>query len=101
MLGLANRDVWINCPASEKWSAATFVARRSKRILPQSAIEDLSPDYSDVNQSRQGEGREGKGSNKEFSKQISAWYCWNCSKDMHQRVDRRVEEPGMERFGNV
>lgn len=47
-----------------------------------------------------GDGR-GKVSNKGIPKQISAWYCGIALRICTKKVDRRVEAPGMEQFGNA
>ena len=59
----------------KKWSTVTFVARRSKQntAAERSRTFHLSIRMS-INRGQGGDGG-GKASNKEFSKQISAWYC--------------------------
>ena len=60
MLGRANREVWRNCPASEKVEHGYVCGETIKAEYCRRAIEDLSPEHSDVYQSRQGgDGGEG------------------------------------------
>lgn len=76
MLGRANREVWRNCPASEKKVEHGYVCGETiKAEYCRRAIEDLFTRVFACLSIEARRGMEGKASNKEFSKQISAWYC--------------------------